>query len=108
MSSSTVMRGVGDAAAAAGALVVGGDLSSGPLWSADDHGAWPCEPIPSARAAARPGDGVWVTGRSAPHVRRSSAWRRGGEPSPEARRAFAHPTPRIDAGGGSPHTVRAR
>ncbi|MEO7987680.1 MAG: thiamine-phosphate kinase [Gemmatimonadales bacterium] len=92
-----VMRGVGDAAAAAGALVVGGDLSSGPLWSMTitvlGHAIRPV-----TRSSARPGDGVWVTGLLGGARAALESWRRSEEPSPEARRAFAHPVPRISAG----------
>jgi thiamine-monophosphate kinase len=91
------MAGAGAAAAEVGAKVVGGDLSSGPVWSlAVTVVGWVSEPV--TRAGARPGDGVWVTGELGGPRAALEAWRRGDEPPAEARRAFAHPLPRIHAG----------
>jgi thiamine-monophosphate kinase len=92
-----LMGGVGAAGASVGASVVGGDLSSGPLWMVTitvlGRGA-----APLTRVGARPGDRVWVTGRLGAARAALEAWRRGAAPSAEARIAFAHPQPRI-AGG---------
>jgi thiamine-monophosphate kinase len=91
------MAGAGAAASEVGARIVGGDLSSGPAWSlAVTVMGWASEPV--TRAGARPGDGVWVTGQLGGPRAALEAWRRGDEPAPEARRAFAHPLPRIHAG----------
>ena len=50
------------------------------------------------RAGARPGDGLWVTGALGGARAALEAWTRGSEPGTDARIAFAHPLPRIDAG----------
>lgn len=91
------MDGVGDAAAASGAVVLGGDLSSGPSWAATITVAgWAVRPV--TRTGARPGDGVWVTGVLGAARAAIEAWRRHDEPASDARSAFAHPVPRIGAG----------
>lgn len=92
-----LMQGVGDAAVAAGTYVAGGDLTSGPLWGVTITVlGWADRPV--TRSGARPGDGVWVTGALGASRAALEAWRRGGQPSADARTAFAHPLPRIDAG----------
>ncbi|HEU4587631.1 MAG TPA: thiamine-phosphate kinase [Gemmatimonadales bacterium] len=92
-----VMRGVGSAGAAVGAQVLGGDLSRGPVWSVAITVLGRAT-RPVLRAGALPGDHVWVTGRLGAARAALEAWRRGAEPAPAARRAFAHPEPRIGAG----------
>ena len=92
-----LVGGIGEAAAAVGAAVLGGDLSRGPVWSVAASVVGRAERAVT-RAGARPGDGVWVTGvlggaRAAWH-----SWRRGEAPAPDARRAYARPEPRIAAG----------
>lgn len=89
--------GIGAAAAAAGAVVVGGDLSAGPGWSMTVTVIGRAE-RPVARAGATPGDGLWVTGALGGARAALEAWRRGESPAADARRAFAHPEPRIAAG----------
>ncbi len=92
-----LMSGVGDAAESVEAPVIGGDLSSGPSWSvAVTVLGWTIRPV--GRNGARPGDLLWVTGALGGARAALAAWRRGDEPSPEARAAFARPEPRIDAG----------
>lgn len=92
-----VMAGAGAAAADAGALVAGGDLSRGPGWSiAVTALGWAAEPI--GRDGARPGDGLWVTGTLGAARAALEAWRRGAAPEDGARRAFARPVPRLCAG----------
>ena len=89
--------GIGEAAAAVDAPVLGGDLSRGPAWSVTVTVVGRAE-RPVTRAGARPGDGVWVTGALGGARAAVESWRRGETPTPEARRAYAHPEPRIAAG----------
>ena len=89
--------GIGDAAAFAGAVVIGGDLSAGPAWSVAVTVIGRAG-RPVTRAGASPGDGIWVTGALGGARAALEAWRRGESPAPDARRAFAHPEPRIIAG----------
>ncbi len=92
-----LMEGIADAASSVGALVLGGDLSRGLSWAAAITVlGWALRPV--TRAGARPGDGVWVTGALGASRAALETWKRGGEPAPEARSAFAHPVPRIEAG----------
>jgi thiamine-monophosphate kinase len=94
-----LMDGVGAAAASVNALVVGGDLSRGPDWIVTVTVlGWAKRAV--SRAGARPGDGMWVTGALGGARAALEAWRRGAEPVDDARVAFAHPLPRIDAGRG--------
>ena len=92
-----IARGIGDAASASGAVVIGGDLSSGPSWSIAMTVIGRTE-RPVTRVGAKPGDGVWVTGSLGAARAALEAWRRGDMPTPDARRAFARPEPRIVAG----------
>jgi thiamine-monophosphate kinase len=89
--------GIGEAAAAVGAAVLGGDLSRGPAWSVAVTVIGSAE-RPVTRAGARAGDALWVTGALGGARAAVEAWRRGEEPTTEARRAYAHPEPRIVAG----------
>ena len=89
--------GIGDAAAASGAAVIGGDLSTGPGWSVAVTVIGRAE-RPVTRVGARPRDGIWVTGVLGGARAALEAWRRGEPPAEDARRAFAHPEPRIAAG----------
>jgi thiamine-monophosphate kinase len=92
-----LMGGIGDATAAAGGVVIGGDLSAGPVWSVAVTVIGRAE-RPVTRAGASPGDGIWVTGALGGARAALEAWRRGASPAEDARRAFAHPEPRIAAG----------
>jgi thiamine-monophosphate kinase len=92
-----LMRGVGAAAAAVGGLVLGGDLSRGDAWSVAVTVIGRAS-RPLTRVGAVPGDRVWVTGSLGAARAALAQWQRGQTPDPDARRAFAHPTPRIHAG----------
>lgn len=92
-----VMDGVGQAATSVRAPVVGGDLSRGPSWMVSITVlGWTRRPV--TRAGARPGDGLWVTGALGGARAALEAWKRGDQPSPDARAAFAHPLPRVVVG----------
>jgi thiamine-monophosphate kinase len=92
-----LMRGIGDAGAAVGAPVLGGDLSAGPAWAVTVTVlGWVTAPV--TRGGARPGDRLWVSGALGGARAALEAWRRGEAPIDEARRAFARPEPRIVAG----------
>lgn len=93
-----VMTGAGAAAASVGAAVLGGDLSSGPVWSVAVTVVGRAS-RPVTRAGAKPGDGIWVTGTLGGSRAALEAWRRGDQPVPGARKRYAHPEPRIAAGG---------
>jgi thiamine-monophosphate kinase len=92
-----VMSGAGSAAAAVGSPIIGGDLSTGPVWSITVTVIGRAV-TPVSRMGARPGDGVWVTGVLGGARAALEAWRRGEAPGSLARTAFARPEPRITAG----------
>lgn len=92
-----LMSGVGAAAKAVGAVVLGGDLSSGPAWSVAVSVIGRTR-APVTRGGAEPGDCLWVTGTLGGARAALEAWRRGETPAPGARARFAHPEPRIAAG----------
>jgi thiamine-monophosphate kinase len=89
--------GIGAAAGAVGAAVLGGDLSRGPAWSVAITVVGRAE-RPVTRAGARAGDAMWVTGVLGGARAAVTAWARGEAPDPDARRAYARPEPRIAAG----------
>lgn len=92
-----LMGGAADAAAMAGARIVGGDLTAGDRWHVVVTVIGTAE-RPVTRAGAEPGDGIWVTGELGGARLALDAWLTGGEPDPAARRAFAEPSARIAAG----------
>ncbi|HEY7635439.1 MAG TPA: thiamine-phosphate kinase [Gemmatimonadales bacterium] len=92
-----VMSGAASAGAAVGAPVIGGDLSTGPVWSIMVTVVGRAV-TPVTRAGARVGDGLWLTGALGGARAALEAWRRGVTPAVSARAAFAHPEPRIAAG----------
>jgi thiamine-monophosphate kinase len=92
-----VMRGVGLAAAASGGAVLGGDLSRGSEWSLTISVVGRAERA-LTRVGAEPGDRLWVTGALGASRAALEHWRRGDTPPDAARRAFAHPEPRISVG----------
>lgn len=93
----SLMSGVGAAAKFAGALVLGGDLSSGLGWTVTVTVIGRTQ-APITRGGAQPGDRLWVTGTLGSARAALEAWRRGDAPAPGARARFAHPEPRIAAG----------
>ena len=92
-----MMSGVRAAAEYVNAPVLGGDLSTGPVWSLAVTVVGRTR-VPISRAGAEPGDRIWVTGSLGGARAAVETWRRGEEPAPGARQAFAHPEPRISAG----------
>jgi len=92
-----LMSGVGAAAEFAGAPVLGGDLSSGPVWSVTITVVGRTR-LPITRAGAQAGDGLWVTGDLGGARAALETWRRNEKPSAALRARFAHPVPRIAAG----------
>jgi thiamine-monophosphate kinase len=92
-----LMTGVRSAAEFVNAPVLGGDLSSGPVWSLAVTVVGRTR-APISRAGAEPGDRLWVTGSLGGSRAALEAWRREEEPAPDARKCFAHPEPRIVAG----------
>jgi len=92
-----LMDGAGAAASAVGAPVLGGDLSAGATLQlavtvVGSTARW------LGRGGARVGDGLWVTGALGGARTALLAWQAGVDPDPEARRAFAQPTPQLRAG----------
>ena len=92
-----IMRGVGAAARSVGASVLGGDLVRSPRYLVDVCVLGFAQ-RPMRRSGARPGDGLWVTGRLGGAGLALAALRAGRRLAPAVRRRFAHPTPRITAG----------
>ncbi|MGH7584027.1 MAG: thiamine-phosphate kinase, partial [Gemmatimonadales bacterium] len=91
-----LMRGVGAAAAAAGAKVLGGDLTAGEMWAVIST-VFGRAVRRMSRTGARSGDGLWVTGTLGGARAALDSWRGSKEPDPAARAAFAHPVSRIAA-----------
>lgn len=92
-------QGVRAASARVGARLVGGDLAAtrGPLTVAVTVvGALGGRP-PLARADARPGDGLFVTGVLGASAAAVAAWEEGSPPGEEARAAFVDPELRFGA-----------
>jgi thiamine-monophosphate kinase len=91
------MRGAGEAVAAAGGTVLGGDLARGPsIALAVTAVGRAVRPV--TRRGARPGDLVWVTGVLGGARAALLAWQGGREPSAATRLAFSRPRARIAAG----------
>jgi thiamine-monophosphate kinase len=90
-------RGVGDAAAAAGCPIVGGNVSRAHELSLTVTVLGTAK-HPLTRAGVVPGDIIFVTGRlGGPHAA-VRAWMTGGTPRAEHRARFADPRPRIAEG----------
>ncbi len=89
--------GIGEAAAAAGCRVLGGDLVRGPAVMIDIT-AFGYVTDTVTRSGAVVGDGIWVTGVLGGSRAALVSWLDGRNPVPAARMAFARPRPRIRAG----------
>jgi len=92
-----IMSGVGAAARSVGAKVLGGDLVRSPRYLVDVC-VLGLAARPVRRSGARPGDGLWVTGRLGGAGLALAALRTGRRLAPALRRRFARPVPRIAAG----------
>jgi thiamine-monophosphate kinase len=92
-----LMDGIGAAAGSVGGKVLGGDLSSGPLWMIDVTVIGRAV-RPVRRAGSKPGDEVWITGQLGGSRAALEVFLTGEEPSDVLRNRFAHPEPRIAAG----------
>jgi thiamine-monophosphate kinase len=92
-----IMRGVGAAARSVGASVLGGDLVRSPRYLVDVCVLGVVQ-RPVRRSGARPGDGLWVTGRLGGVGLALAALGAGRRLAPAVRRRFARPVPRIAAG----------
>lgn len=92
-----IMAGVAAAAKHVGAKVLGGDLVRSERYIVDVCVLGTTE-HPVRRSGARPGDGVWVTGRLGGAGLALRKFRAGAKPPAVLRRRFARPEPRIAAG----------
>jgi len=92
-----IMIGVGAAARSVGARVLGGDLVRSPRYLVDVCVLGLAQ-RPVRRSGARPGNGLWVTGRLGGAGLALAALRAGRRLAPGVRRRFARPVPRIAAG----------
>jgi len=93
-----LQSGCREAASKVGAVILGGDLSntSGPVFI--DVVSLGSANRPGLRSGAVAGNDIWVTGRLGASSTAVRVWQCGGEPPPEARKAFAQPSPRCDEG----------
>lgn len=86
--------GIGDAVRAAGACIVGGDMTAARNMciaiTVLGHAAEPLR-----RSGARTGDVIYITGRLGGPLAAVRAWERGEAPGAEDRARFAHPVPRL-------------
>src|SRR3989454_3109078 len=93
-----IMAGVGAAVRSVGASVLGGDLVRSSRHLVDVCALGVAQ-RPVRRSGARPGDGLWVTGRLGGAGLALAALRAGRRLAPALRRRFARPQARIAAGG---------
>jgi thiamine-monophosphate kinase len=92
-----IMEGVATAAQSVGAKVLGGDLTRSEQYLVDVCVLGTAE-RPVRRAGARPGDGVWVTGRLGGAALALAAYESRTRPGGALGRRYSHPEPRITAG----------
>lgn len=87
--------GLGEAARAAGASILGGDITRGDTLSLTVT-VLGSTAVPIRRDGARPGDRLYVTGVLGGPARAVRAWQQGQAPSAWARQRFARPRARIE------------
>jgi thiamine-monophosphate kinase len=92
-----IADGVGESAAAAGAPVIGGDITAGPVLvlTLTVIGT---APHPLSRVGAKPGSRIYVTGVLGGPLAAVKAWQRGNSPDAASRARFARPAPRLAEG----------
>jgi len=89
--------GIGEAAAQAGAPIIGGDTTRGSELSLTFTVLGTARDV-LTRTSARPGDRVYVTGRLGGPLAALRELKAGRQPSEENRKRFVHPVPRIEEG----------
>jgi len=89
-----IADGIGDAASAASAKIIGGDMSAGAELNLTITVLGVAKK-PLGRQGARPGNRMYVTGELGGSVSALRVLQRGGNPMPEHFQRFAHPVPRI-------------
>jgi len=92
-----VAHGIGDAARGAGALIIGGNLSSGAQFGITTTVVGHCAQ-PVTRSGARPGDVLLVTGLLGGPSSAIGAMERGTNPEPWAMARFVRPKARLEEG----------
>lgn len=89
-----LMEGAGRMAHHVGGVVLGGDVVRSDRLVLDVTAiGWVDTPL--RRVGARPGDGLYVTGRLGGPAAALAAWEEGEEPRADARERFARPIPRV-------------
>lgn len=92
-----IADGIGEASLAAGAPIIGGNLTGGEQLAITTTVLGACErALP--RATCRPGDVIWITGRLGGPGAAIASWNSGREPDTASRNRFAHPVARIREG----------
>ena len=89
-----IADGIGDAASAFGAPIVGGDTSGGSELNVTIT-VLGVATKPLGRRGAQPGDGVFITGELGGSISALRVFQRGGRPKSEHFERFARPVPRI-------------
>ncbi len=91
----SLSAGAGECLRRFDSVLLGGDLSRSPGPAVVDVTVLGSVGVPLSRAAAQPGDEVWVTGWLGGAAVASASWAKGLEPDIRARRSFARPVPRL-------------